>query len=34
VYFYNLLTQRVKTFASDMDDFTLEFLNIVERNFT
>ena len=34
VYFYNLLTQRVKTFATDMDDFTLEFLNIVERNFT
>ena len=34
VYFYNLLTTRVKTFATDMDDFTLEFLNIVERNFT
>jgi biopolymer transport protein TolQ len=34
VYFYNLLTSRVKTFATDMDDFTLEFLNIVERNFT
>jgi biopolymer transport protein TolQ len=33
-YFYNLLTQRVKIFASEMDDFTLEFLNIVERNFT
>ena len=34
VYFYNLLTQRVKALASDMDDFSLEFLNIVERNFT
>jgi len=34
VYFYNLLTQRVKDLASDMDDFALEFLNIVERNFT
>ncbi len=34
VYFYNLLTQRVKVFASEMDDFSLEFLNIVERNFT
>jgi biopolymer transport protein TolQ len=34
VYFYNLLTQRVKEFASEMDDFSLEFLNIVERNFT
>jgi biopolymer transport protein TolQ len=34
VYFYNMLTQRVKVFASDMDDFSLEFLNIVERNFT
>jgi biopolymer transport protein TolQ len=34
VYFYNMLTQRVKVFASEMDDFSLEFLNIVERNFT
>ena len=34
VYFYNLLSQRVKGLASDMDDFSLEFLNIVERNFT
>jgi biopolymer transport protein TolQ len=34
VYFYNLLTQRVKLFATEMDDFSLEFLNIVERNFT
>ena len=34
VYFYNLLTQRVKLFASEMDDFAMEFLNICERNFT
>jgi biopolymer transport protein TolQ len=34
VWFYNLLTQRVKTFATDMDDFSMEFLNISERNFT
>lgn len=34
VYFYNHFTQRVKGFASDMDDFALEFLNIAERNFT
>jgi hypothetical protein len=24
----------VKLFASDMDDFSMEFLNISERNFT
>jgi biopolymer transport protein TolQ len=34
VYFYNQLTNRVKLFASDMDDFSMEFLNICERNFT
>ena len=34
VYFYNLLSHRVKLFASEMDDFSLEFLNIAERNFT
>jgi biopolymer transport protein TolQ len=34
VYFYNHLTSAVKTFASEMDDFSLEFLNIAERNFT
>jgi biopolymer transport protein TolQ len=33
VYFYNYFTQRVKLFASEMDDFALEFLNICERNF-
>ncbi len=31
---YNHLTNRVKAFASDMDDFSMEFLNIAERNFT
>jgi len=31
---YNHFTLRVKTFASDLDDFSLEFLNIAERNFT
>jgi biopolymer transport protein TolQ len=34
VYFYNHLTHEVKLFASEMDDFALEFLNICERNFT
>jgi biopolymer transport protein TolQ len=34
VYFYNLLAHRVKLFATGMDDFSLEFLNIAERNFT
>jgi biopolymer transport protein TolQ len=34
VVFYNMLTNRVKTFASEMDDFAMEFLNIAERNFT
>jgi biopolymer transport protein TolQ len=34
VIYYNLLTQRVKVFASEMDDFAMEFLNIAERNFT
>ena len=34
VYFYNHFTARVKTYASEMDDFALEFLNISERNFT
>jgi biopolymer transport protein TolQ len=34
VLFYNYLTNRVKLFASDMDDFSMEFLNIAERNFT
>jgi biopolymer transport protein TolQ len=34
VYFYNLFTQRVKEFAGALEDFSLEFLNICERNFT
>ena len=34
VWFYNHLTQRSKLFASEMDDFAMEFLNIAERNFT
>jgi biopolymer transport protein TolQ len=34
VYFYNHFTHEVKLFASEMDDFSLEFLNICERNFT
>ncbi len=34
VFFYNHLTHRTKLFASEMDDFAMEFLNIAERNFT
>ena len=34
VVFYNHLTHRARQFASDMDDFSMEFLNIAERNFT
>jgi len=34
VYFYNHLTTKVKVYATEMDDFALEFLNISERNFT
>jgi biopolymer transport protein TolQ len=34
VYFYNHFTNRVKYFGAEMDDFSLEFLNISERNFT
>ena len=34
VYFYNYFTSRVKDFSAEMDDFSLEFLNISERNFT
>ena len=34
VYFYNHLIQRVKETAVKMDDFSLEFLNIAERNFS
>jgi biopolymer transport protein TolQ len=34
VYFYNHFTHEVKVLATEMDDFSLEFLNICERNFT
>ena len=34
VYFYNHFSTKVKSYASEMDDFSLEFLNIAERNFT
>jgi biopolymer transport protein TolQ len=34
VYFYNDITSRVKKAANEMDDFSLEFLTIAERNFT
>jgi biopolymer transport protein TolQ len=34
VYFYNDLTSRVKATVNDMEDFSMEFLTIVERNFT
>ena len=32
--FFNYYTSRVKVLTAMMDDFALEFLNIVERNFT
>lgn len=32
--FFNYYNSRIKVLASMMDDFALEFLNIVERNFT
>lgn len=34
VYFYNDLTSRVKASANEMEDFSMEFLTIAERNFT
>ena len=34
VYFYNDITSRVKKVANDLDDFSMEFLTIAERNFT
>ena len=34
VYFYNHLTQKTKVVASTIDDFSLEFLNLAERNFS
>jgi biopolymer transport protein TolQ len=32
--FYNFFNSRLKVLAAMLDDFALEFLNIVERNFT
>ena len=32
--FFNFFTSRIKVLSAMMDDFALEFLNIVERNFT
>jgi biopolymer transport protein TolQ len=34
VYFYNDLTSRVKATVNEMEDFSMEFLTIAERNFT
>lgn len=34
VFFYNDLTGRVKNFVGTMEDFSMEFLTIAERNFT
>ncbi len=34
VYFYNHFTYQMKQFATAMDDFSMEFLTIAERNFT
>jgi biopolymer transport protein TolQ len=34
VHFYNDLTSHVKASANDMEDFSMEFLTIAERNFT
>jgi biopolymer transport protein TolQ len=34
VYFYNDITSGVKKFSTQMDDFSMEFLTIAERNFT
>jgi biopolymer transport protein TolQ len=34
VYFYNYFTSLVKSNVTDMEDFSMEFLTIAERNFT
>ncbi|MCH7746775.1 MAG: MotA/TolQ/ExbB proton channel family protein [Acidobacteria bacterium] len=34
VYFYNKVTTKVKLYLSTIEDFSLEFLSIAERNFT
>ena len=33
-FFFNMFSSRIKVLSAMMDDFALEFLNIVERNFT
>jgi len=32
--FYNMFVQRLRSARGEMEDFTLEFLNLTERNFT
>ena len=34
VYFYNDITSQVKKSANEMEDFSMEFLTLAERNFT
>ena len=34
VIFYNYFLNRVKLLATEMDDFAMEYLSIIERNFT
>jgi biopolymer transport protein TolQ len=34
VYFYNDITSQVKASVNEMEDFSMEFLTIAERNFT
>lgn len=34
VVYYNLFVGHLKTFGAEMDDFSMEFLNLIERNFT
>jgi biopolymer transport protein TolQ len=31
---YNIFLQRIREFGNQMDDFSLEFLNMTERHFT
>jgi biopolymer transport protein TolQ len=34
VYFYNDITSKIKGFSNEMEDFSMEFLTIAERNFS
>lgn len=34
VIFYNFFLGKIKIFSAEMDDFSMEFLNLIERNFT